>query len=228
MYFETFVLKEWTHQATCNWLSWNSFIFTQLLTCGLVILSSGQEAWVADPPHVRRPPSQAPAGIVQGGGHWDHGRPWEEDGRCPGPSGQTEDWPDEHTDQQAGPEKEGQNGCTQEATQGWGKGTVIQQLLLSWYFGQQRVRVRVMIGFWVQGRVGIKIKIRVGVRFNVSVYHWSNCRRSKWHTVRGTAEVWRPFSQSFHCQNVKFKPFGPNSQRWFIWNLWFKLVHGLK
>ena len=42
-----------------------------------------------------------------------------------------------------------------------------------------------MIGFLVQGRVRIKIRIRVrvgvGVRvmFNVSIYHMSNCRRSK-------------------------------------------------
>ena len=53
------------------------------------------------------------------------------------------------------------------------------QLLLRWYLRQQRVRVRVMIGALVQGRVRIKIRIRVGVMFNVRVYHWSNCRRSK-------------------------------------------------
>ena len=35
------------------------------------------------------------------------------------------------------------------------------QLLLLWYLGQQRVRVRVMIGFLVRGRIRIKIKIRV-------------------------------------------------------------------
>ena len=44
---------------------------------------------------------------------------------------------------------------------------------------QQRVRVRVMIGFLVRGRARIKIKVRVRVAFNVGVYHWSNCRRSK-------------------------------------------------
>ena len=43
--------------------------------------------------------------------------------------------------------------------------------------------MRVMIGFLVQGRLRIKnrirIRIRVGVTFNVSIYHWSNCCRSK-------------------------------------------------
>ena len=43
-----------------------------------------------------------------------------------------------------------------------------------------------MIGFLVRGRVRIKIRIRVrvrvGVTFNVRVYHWSNCRRSKCRT----------------------------------------------
>ena len=38
------------------------------------------------------------------------------------------------------------------------------QLLLRWYLRQQWVRVRVMIGFLVQGRVRIKIRIRVMVR----------------------------------------------------------------
>ena len=54
-----------------------------------------------------------------------------------------------------------------------------RQLLLPWYLGQQRVRVRVMIGCLVRGRVRFEITIRVRVRFNVSVYHRSNCRRSK-------------------------------------------------
>ena len=40
-----------------------------------------------------------------------------------------------------------------------------------------------MIGFLVRGRVRIKmmirVRVRVGVTFNVSVYHWSNCRGSK-------------------------------------------------
>ena len=41
-----------------------------------------------------------------------------------------------------------------------------------------------MIGFLVRGRVRVKIRIRVrvGVMFKVSVYHWSNCRRSKCRT----------------------------------------------
>ena len=39
-----------------------------------------------------------------------------------------------------------------------------------------------MIGFLVGDRVRIKIRIRVGVTFNVSIYHWSNCRRSKCRT----------------------------------------------
>ena len=58
-----------------------------------------------------------------------------------------------------------------------------QQLLLWWYLQQQRVRVRIMIGFLVQGMVRIKSRIRVRVRirvmFNVSIYHRSNCCRSK-------------------------------------------------
>ena len=40
-----------------------------------------------------------------------------------------------------------------------------------------------MIGFLDRGRVRIKIRIRarvrVGVMFNISVYHWSNCRREQ-------------------------------------------------
>ena len=55
-----------------------------------------------------------------------------------------------------------------------------RQLLRWWYLGQQRVRVSVMIGFLVRGRVRIKIRIRVrvrvGVTFNVSIYHRSKCR----------------------------------------------------
>ena len=70
-----------------------------------------------------------------------------------------------------------------------------RQLLLRWYLQQQRVRVRVMTGFWVRGRVRVKIRIRVrvknfkirirvrvGVMFNVRVNRRSNCRRSKCHT----------------------------------------------
>ena len=39
--------------------------------------------------------------------------------------------------------------------------------------------MRVKIGLLVPGKVMIKILIRVRVRvvLNVSVYHWSNCRR---------------------------------------------------
>ena len=48
-----------------------------------------------------------------------------------------------------------------------------RQLLRWWYLRQQRVRVRVMIGFLVRGRVRIKIRIRdrvrIGVTFNVSI-----------------------------------------------------------
>ena len=54
-----------------------------------------------------------------------------------------------------------------------------RQLLLQWFLRQQRVRVRVMIRFLVRGKVTIKIRNRVRVKFNVRVYHWSNCRRSK-------------------------------------------------
>ena len=45
-----------------------------------------------------------------------------------------------------------------------------------------------MIGFLVRGRVRIKIRVMfrvrawVAVMFNVSVNHWSNCRRSKCRT----------------------------------------------
>ena len=58
-----------------------------------------------------------------------------------------------------------------------------RQLLQWWYLRQQRVRVRVMIGFLVRGRVRIKIMFRVrvrvtfGVTYNVGIYHRSNCRR---------------------------------------------------
>ena len=58
-----------------------------------------------------------------------------------------------------------------------------RQLLRWWYLGQQRLRVRVMIGFLVRGRVKIKIRfrvrVRVGVMFNINIYHRSNYRRSK-------------------------------------------------
>ena len=52
---------------------------------------------------------------------------------------------------------------------------VIRQLLLRWYLRQQRVRVRVMIGFLVRVGEGL-IRVRVGVTFNGMIYHWSNCR----------------------------------------------------
>ena len=48
--------------------------------------------------------------------------------------------------------------------------------------------MRVVIGFLVLGRARIKIMIRIGVRvrvgvtFNVIIYHWSNCRRSNCRT----------------------------------------------
>ena len=42
----------------------------------------------------------------------------------------------------------------------------------------------VMIGFLVRSRVRIKmlIRVRVGVTYNVRVYHWSNSRRSRCRT----------------------------------------------
>ena len=36
-----------------------------------------------------------------------------------------------------------------------------------------------MIVFLVRDEVRIKVRVRAGVTFNVGVYHWSNCRRSK-------------------------------------------------
>ena len=57
--------------------------------------------------------------------------------------------------------------------------TVIRHLLRRLYLQQHRVRVRVRTGFLVPGRVRIEIRGRDGVSFNVSIYHWSNCRRSK-------------------------------------------------
>ena len=53
-----------------------------------------------------------------------------------------------------------------------------RELLLQWYLQQQRVRVRVMIGCLLSGRVRIKIRdrVRVKVMFNVGIYHRSICR----------------------------------------------------
>ena len=60
------------------------------------------------------------------------------------------------------------------------------QWLLRWCLQQQRVTVLVMIGLlvrdWVRVKIMIRDKVRVGVTFNITVYHWSNCRRSKCHT----------------------------------------------
>ena len=85
------------------------------------------------------------------------------------------------------------NNCDTPVYNTWNATRVIQhllqrQLLRLWYLRQQRVRVRVMIGFLVRDRVRIKImirvrvRVRVGVTFNVGVYRWSNCRRSKCRT----------------------------------------------
>ena len=35
---------------------------------------------------------------------------------------------------------------------------------------------------WVRVNVKIRVRVRVGVTFNVSIYHWSNCRRRKCRT----------------------------------------------
>ena len=40
---------------------------------------------------------------------------------------------------------------------------------MRWYFRRQRVRARVIISLWVQGSV--RVRIRVGVRFNSSLCH---------------------------------------------------------
>ena len=57
-----------------------------------------------------------------------------------------------------------------------------RQLLLRWYLRWQRVRARVYhLDFWfmvVKGFSG-RVRVRVGVRFNISV-----CHRSKCHTVQ--------------------------------------------
>ena len=48
-----------------------------------------------------------------------------------------------------------------------------------------------MIGFLVQGRVRIKLRIRVGITFKVSVYLWSNCGRSKCRTFDHSAKYFQ-------------------------------------
>ena len=67
-----------------------------------------------------------------------------------------------------------------------------RQLLLWLYLGTTRVRI--MIGFLVQGWVKIKIRIRIRVRvmFNISIYHRSNCHRSKCRTFMSMAVILRP------------------------------------
>ena len=45
--------------------------------------------------------------------------------------------------------------------------TMIRYLLLRWYLRRQRIRARVIIWLLVQGSV--RIRVRVGVRFNISV-----------------------------------------------------------
>ena len=64
--------------------------------------------------------------------------------------------------------------------------------------------MRVTIGFLVRSRVRIKIRIRVRgrvvVTFNVRVYHWSNCRRSKCRTFKDI-HVAMYFSMS-SCNNA--------------------------
>ena len=89
---------------------------------------------------------------------------------------------------------------------------VIRHLLRRWYLGQQRVRVRVMIELLVRGRVRIKIRIRirvrvmVGVTFNVRVYRWSNCRRSKCWTFIcvNNALGWKGIGHPIHPRPIFF------------------------
>ena len=48
-----------------------------------------------------------------------------------------------------------------------------------------------MIGFLVRGwvRIRVRIRVRVGFRYNIRVYHWSNCHRSKCCTFNTVADV---------------------------------------
>ena len=45
------------------------------------------------------------------------------------------------------------------------------------------VRDGVRINIWI--KIRIRVRVRVGVMFNIRVYHWSNCRRSKCRTFLG-------------------------------------------
>ena len=80
-----------------------------------------------------------------------------------------------------------------------------RQLLLRWYRRQQRVGVKVLIGLLFRGRARIKIRVRVrvGVTFNVGIYHWSSCRKSKCCTFRNRCEqgLWlhSVFSADSNC-----------------------------
>ena len=55
------------------------------------------------------------------------------------------------------------------------------------------------IFFWVQCSFKIRIRVKVGVMFNISVYHWSNnCRRSKCWTFVSDARYNLSCSTSLH------------------------------
>ena len=97
--------------------------------------------------------------------------------------------------------------------------------------------MRVMIGFLVWGRVRLQIRIRVmvriavGVMFNVSVYHWSNCHRSN---CRIFAQIYNIYSttvkvvifvmHNFHEFRAKFsKREFKNSRKYlqyFVYTFW--------
>ena len=81
-----------------------------------------------------------------------------------------------------------------------------------------------MIGFLIQGRVRIRIRVRVRVRvmFKVSIYYWSNCRRSKCHTFvssPGTDDLW-PLLLGLTAAPAVFQlivmPFCPESPRYLL------------
>ena len=66
-----------------------------------------------------------------------------------------------------------------------------------------------MIGFLILGRVMIKIRVRVGVTFNVRVYRWSCCRRSKCRT----------FGKIIECsflRGCRKTSFSTNRKEWLI------------